>query len=59
MPAENRVGFDDGGDFLQDLLPQLLADHGQGFALAVAQPEAPLDLAAEDTIFRHEILIAQ
>ena len=35
VPAENRVGLDDGGHFLQGLLPQLLANLGQGLALAI------------------------
>src|SRR5713101_7080394 len=45
VPAENRVRLDDLGDFRQGLLPQLLTNLGQGFALAVVQSEAPLDLA--------------
>jgi hypothetical protein len=57
VPAENRVGFDDIGDFLQGLLPQLLADLGEGFALAIAQPHTPLDLVTQQTILRHQILV--
>ena len=59
VPAENRVGLDDRGHFLQGLLAQLLADLGQGLALAVAQPDTPLDLMAEDAIFGHQVLVAQ
>jgi hypothetical protein len=46
MPGEDGGGFDDGGDFLQRSLPQLLTDLGQGLALAIAESYAPLDLAA-------------
>src|SRR6266446_8985970 len=35
VPAENRIGLDDLGYFLQRLLPQLGADLGQGRPLAV------------------------
>ena len=37
VPAENRVGFDDRRHFRQGLLPQLLANLGEGLALAIAQ----------------------
>jgi hypothetical protein len=47
------------GDFLQSLLPQLLADLCQGLALAVTQPGAPCDLVAQDAILRHQVLVAQ
>ena len=59
MPAKNRVGFDDRGYVLEGLLAQLLANGGQDFALTVAQPKAPLHLVTEDTILRHQVLIAQ
>jgi hypothetical protein len=58
VPAENRVGFDDLRHFLQGLLPQLLAQLGQGFALAVTQAYATFDLVAQDGIFGHGVLIA-
>src|SRR6266851_98860 len=58
VPAENRVGFDDLRHFLQGLLPQLLAQLGQGFALAITQAYATFDLVAQDAIFGHEVLIA-
>ena len=35
VPGENGVGLDDGGDFLEGLLAQLLADLSQRLALAV------------------------
>ena len=59
VPAENRVGLDDRGHFLQGLLAQLLADLGQGLALAITQPHTPCDLVAQDAIFRHQVLVAQ
>src|SRR5689334_19618584 len=48
MPGEDGVRFHDRCHFRQCLLPQLLADLGQGPALAITQPEAPLYLIAED-----------
>jgi hypothetical protein len=59
VPAENGLRFDDGSDFLSSLLPQLLADLGQGLALAVTQSDAPCDLGAQDAILRHQVLVAQ
>src|SRR5262247_2364120 len=53
VPAENRLGLNDLGHFLEGLLAQLLADDGEGFALAIPQPDAPFDLVAEDAVFRH------
>ena len=52
VPAENRIGLDDVGHCLQGLLAQLLPNHGEGLPFAVAQPDAPFDLVAEDTILR-------
>ena len=57
MPAQNRLGFDNGGDFLQRLLAELLADLCQSLALAVTQSYTSLELIAEHTIFSHEVLI--
>jgi hypothetical protein len=37
VPDEDGVGFDDLRDFLQSLLPQLLADHGQCHVLTIAE----------------------
>src|SRR5262245_65075789 len=37
VPGENGVRFDDGGDFLEGLLAELLADCGQCLAFAVRQ----------------------
>ena len=59
VPAENRVGFDDRRHVLEGLLAQLLADHGEGLALAITQPEATFELVAEDAVFRHQIFVAQ
>src|SRR5215510_6730023 len=41
MPGENRLGFDNGGDFLQRLLAEFLADRGQGLALDVGKLDPP------------------
>jgi hypothetical protein len=42
VPSKNRVGLDDRGHFLQGLLPELLADLGEGCALTIAESHAPL-----------------
>src|SRR5438445_2046096 len=59
VPAKNRVGLDDLGHLPQGLLAKFLADFGQRFTFPVTQPDAPLDLVAEDTIFRDQVLITQ
>src|SRR5215475_2057829 len=58
VPGENGVRFDDGGDFLQGLLAELLAHLSQGLPLAVTQPNASWDLMTQDTILCHQVLIA-
>jgi hypothetical protein len=45
--------------FFQRLLAQLLADLGQGFALAVSQPHTARNLMTQDAILCHQILVAQ
>jgi hypothetical protein len=59
MPTENGLGFDDRGDFLQGLLPQLLTDLGEGLALAIRSAHTARDLVAQDAIFGHQVLVAQ
>jgi hypothetical protein len=46
VPAENRIGLDDLRHFQQGLLAQLLADDGEGFALAITQLDATFELVA-------------
>src|SRR5262247_1906695 len=46
VPSEDGVGLDDGSDFLQGLLPQLLANCGQRLPLAITQPHTTGDLVA-------------
>jgi hypothetical protein len=58
VPAKNRVGLDNLGDFFQGLLAQLLADVRQGLSFVVTQPEAPLNLVAYEAILRDQIFIA-
>jgi len=58
VPAKNRLGFDDLGDFRQGFLAQLLADLGQGLARAVTQLEAPVHLVTEHPVFRHDRRVA-
>src|SRR5215467_7971203 len=43
VPAENRVGLDNRRDFLQSLLAKPVAKLREGFAFAVAQPDAPCE----------------
>jgi hypothetical protein len=59
VPAENRVGLDNRRDFLQSLLAKLMAKLREGFAFAVAQPDAPCELVAQDAILCGEILVTQ
>jgi len=59
VPAKNRVGCDDGGHFLQGWLPQPLTDFGQRLTCAIRQPHTARDLVAKNTIFGHEVLVAQ
>src|SRR5258707_1098551 len=58
MPAEDGVGFDEGGHSLWGLVAQLLADLGQRFALATTQPDTPRDLVAQDAVLRHQVRVA-
>ena len=46
VPGQDGVRFDEGGYVRQRVRAQLLAQLGQGLALAVTQPEAPLDVVA-------------
>src|SRR5215510_13457883 len=57
VPGQDGVGFDDGGHLFEGFLPQLLADLSQSLALAIAEAHAALNLAAQDTIFRHQVLV--
>jgi len=59
VPAQDRVGLDHMCYFLQRLLAQLLADLSQGLALAITQAYTTFNLAVENTVFAHQILIAQ
>ena len=59
MPGENRVGFDDGGDFFQGLLAELLAELSQGLALGVGELNTPLNLLAQDTVLCDHVFVAQ
>ena len=59
MPGEDGVGLDKTGHFLQCLFPELHTDFGEGFPLTVTQPDAAFDLAAQEAIFCHQVLVAQ
>ena len=58
VPGEDGVRFDDRGDFLQGFLAQLLANLGQGLALAIAQAYTTFALVAKHAMFGHEVCIA-
>src|SRR5262249_39035394 len=45
--------------FRQGLLAQLLAEHRQGLALAIAQAYTTWELVAQHAIFGHQVLVAQ
>ncbi len=59
MPGQNRVGLHDGGNLLQRLLAQLLADLCEGFALAVGQVDPSLDLLTQDAVLRRQVFVAE
>jgi hypothetical protein len=59
MPGENGVGFDDGGDFFQGLLAELLAELSQGLALGVGELNTPRNLLAQDTVLFDHVFVAQ
>src|SRR6266581_7000019 len=59
VPGENGVRGDDGGDFLESLLAELLADFSQCLAFAVRQLHTTSDLVAQEAILCHQVLIAQ
>jgi len=58
VPAKNRVGLDDRGHFLQNLLAQFLTDCGQRRAFAIGQPHPARDLVTQNAILRHQVLVA-
>ena len=59
MSCADRIGFGDGRDFLQRVLPELLANYRQGLSSTVTEPQTALDLLTEHTIFGDEVLITQ
>jgi hypothetical protein len=59
MPGQNRIGFDDGGDFFQGLLAELLTNLSESSALGVGELYASFNLVAQDVIFGDEIVVSQ
>src|SRR5215468_659466 len=59
VPAKDRVRLDDGGHFRERLLAQLLANLGQGFALAITQAYATFDLVTQHAIFGYQVFVAE
>ena len=58
VPGQNGVRFDHVSHVLQGFLPQLLANHGEGLPLAITQADSTFDLRAQETILRHQLLVA-
>src|SRR5262245_31605242 len=50
MPGQDGVRFDDGGDFLQGLFTELLANRSRRLALGIGKLHAPCNLVAQDTV---------
>ena len=59
MPGQDGVGFDDGGDFLQGLFTELLAERSQCLALGVGELHAPCNLIAQDTVLFDHVFVSQ
>jgi hypothetical protein len=59
MPCQERVGFDDGGNFFEGLFAQFLADLGQSLALGIGERYTPFNLFAQNTIFFDQVFVAQ
>ena len=57
MPTEYRLWLDDIGDFLEYLSPKFLADLRQRLPLAIGEFDAALDLAPQDSVLGHEVLV--
>ena len=59
VPGENRLRLDDGGNILEGLFPQSLAELGQRVALGIDELHPGRDLLPQNAVFRHEIFIPQ
>jgi hypothetical protein len=56
IPAEDRVGAGDGGDFAQGLAAERLGESGEAASLGVRQPDAPAESVAEEAVLLPQIL---
>lgn len=59
IPAQDRLGFDDGADVLERLAAQLLAQLGEANPLRIREVDATRDLGAEDLVLGSQVLVAQ
>jgi len=59
VPSENGLRRDEGRDLRQRLASEPLADLGQSPALAVGEPQSPLQLAAQDPVLGREALVSE
>lgn len=59
IPAQDRLGFDDGADVLERLAAQLLAQLGEANPLRIREVDATCDLGAEDLVLGSQVLVAQ
>jgi hypothetical protein len=59
MPGQNGVGLDKGDYFRQRPFSKLLADLGQGPALAIGQSHTACDPIPKDAVFGHQIFVPQ
>jgi hypothetical protein len=56
IPAEDRVGAGDGGDFAQGLTAERLGESGEAAALRVRQANAPAKLFDQEAVLRLQVL---
>ncbi len=59
VPGENRLRLDGGGNILEGLFSQSLAELGQRVALGIDEPYPARDLPSQDAGLRHELFIPQ
>jgi hypothetical protein len=59
VPAQEGIGLDDGGNVLQRLLAQRLANVGQRLTFTLRQPHTTYELVAQEAIFGHQGLVAE
>jgi hypothetical protein len=58
VPSQDGVGLGNGCHLFESLFAQLLAHHGECFALTRRELHPALNLLAEDPIFAHQVRVA-